>query len=189
MSDMIKFWLNECCHLQSKASNLLESYQYKHDWIRHGDIGGIHAKPTGKYFEPDETGELFIAQGVWYDPPSLHNSVEEPLLFDVIAWHPENPRQWYFYHGEMGLILGERAYFEASLFDEHLSLYSTPFSWLRSGCKGSVLLDHHGLNRLYRLKEVVCEDVAHGTRIEKGLSLYYLQNMPRLSIPAHGGVA
>ncbi|MCB1782974.1 MAG: hypothetical protein KDI13_03185 [Alphaproteobacteria bacterium] len=184
--NLISFWLHQC-NARTQAYDLLENYQYCHNWIAHGDLGGIYARITGRYFELDEDGDFFVAQAVWYDPPSLHNPVEEPLLIDVIAWHPQKPKQWYFYRGEPGLILGERALFDARIFQESLTLHSTPFNWLRAGCKGCVLLDQHGLNHLYGLKDVVCEDIAHGTRIEEGLSLYYLKNMPRLSVPAHGG--
>jgi hypothetical protein len=163
--------------------NCHRSVGYCHDWLKCGDLGGIHARPTGKYFEPDNDGDFFIAQAVWYDQPSAYNYVEEPALFDIIAWHPENPRQWYYLRGETGLILGEKAMFEAGTFGEPLQLHSSPLTWLRSGCKGSVLLDHHALNRLYGLQDVVCEDVAHGTRIEIGLALYHKRNSPRLSVP------
>lgn len=70
------------------------------------------------------------------------------------------------------------------MFGEPLQLHSSPLAWLQSGCKGSVLLDHRGLNHLYGLQDVVCEDVAHGTRIERGLALYHKRNFPRLSVPA-----
>lgn len=189
INDIISFWLYQC-NERDAAYDLLTSYQYSHKWTQYGDLGGIYAKPSGKYFEPDDNGDLFIAQAIWYDIPCILNYVEEPLLFDVIAWKPEAPRQWYFYRGESGLILGEKAIFEASIHKKPLILHSTPFAWLRSGCKGCVLLDCHGLNRLYGLKNVICEDVAHGTRIEQGLSLYYRKNMPHLSVPAqNGGIA
>jgi len=188
-SDLVKFWLNECCPLQLKSCNLLASYQYCHNWLKYGDIGGIHAKVSGKFFTLDDGGEFYIAQAVWYDQPTAHNYVDAPCLFDIIAWQPDAPRQWYFLRGEAGLILNEKALFEAGLWKEPLTLRSTPFAWLRAGCVGSVLLDHHGLNRLYGLSEIVCEDLAHGNRVEAGLSHYYRKNMPRLSVPAFQGGA
>lgn len=182
MFDLTQYWLNRC---QTKKSyDLLSEYQYRHDWCQYGDIGGLNVRLSGKFFEQDDDGDFMIAQPVWLDPPSLYNPVEKPLLFDLIVWHPEDPHRWYFMRGEPGLILGERALFKSSICREPLLLHTTPFAWLKSGCTGSVLLDHHGLNKLYCLKEVVCEDINHGTRIEKGLSMYYLKNMPRISVPA-----
>jgi len=186
-NDLIKFWLNQC-NKRDKANALLKKYQYHHDWIKQGELGGLHARVNNKYFEPDENGKFYIAQAIWHDTPSARNYVEKPLLFDIIAWHPDNPRKWYSYCGETGLYLGEKAHFEASIHKEPLTLHSTPLAWLRSGCKGCALLDHHGLNRLYGLQEVICEDVAHGTRVEQGLSLYYKRNMPRISVASQVGV-
>lgn len=180
--DNIPYWLNHCHTDQPYA--LLESYGYKHDWIKHGDIGAVKATTSGKYFELDECGDLMVVQGVWYDTPALYNPVDEPMLFDVISWHPASPRKWYFLRGECGLILGEKSLFQSSILHKPLRLHATPFGWLKSGCEGSVILDHHGLNRLYGLKELVCEDIEHGTRLEKGLNMYYRTNIPRLRVPA-----
>lgn len=178
----ISFWLNNC--QSDHAYKTLSDYGYEHNWILHGDIGGIHARISGKYFEPDEDGDFFIAQPVWESQPCLYNYVEEPILYDIIAWHPSKPGDWYFYRGETGLILNEWELLESSLYKEPVKLHSTPFAWLQSGCEGSVLLDHHGLSKLYGLSEVVCEDIEHGTRLEKGLSMYYRANLPHLTVPA-----
>ena len=178
--DNISFWLDYC--QAPKAYTLLEKHGYKHDSIQHGDIGGIKAKISGKFFERCERGNFMIAQAIWEDTPSISNLVEEPILFDIITWHPESHHRWYFLRGEHGLILSERSVFESSIFGDPLTLHSTPFAWLKSGCQGSVLLDQHGLNRLYGLNEVICENTDHGKRLERGLSMYYMKNMPRLSV-------
>lgn len=185
---LTSFWLNQC-NESGKAYKLLESYQYHHKWTKYGDLGGIHARISGKYFEHDENGVFYIAQAVWYDTPCMLNYVESPCLQDIIAWHPDNPSKWYFYRGETGLILGEKAYFESGVFHTPLPIKATPFSWLKSGCQGITLLDHHGLNKLYGLKEVVCEDMAHGLRLEKGLNIYFRRSIPSISIPKHNGGA
>ncbi len=184
MSDLISFWLNQCNPASKKTYDLLAQYQYNHDWIKHGDLGGLNVKTSGKYFEPDECGEYMIAQGIWYDQPSLSNWVDESMLFDVIAWHPEEPKRVYFYRGEPSLILGERFMFEANILGKPLMLKRSPFDWLKSGCEGSVLLDKHSLSRLYGLNDVVCTDVDHGERIQAALSQRYLENIPNISIPS-----
>lgn len=176
----ISFWLNHC--QSDHAYSLLAQYGYKHDWIKHGDIGGITARISGRFFEWDKDGDFYIAQPIWRDIPSGKNLVTEPILYDVIAWTPSNPAQWYFLRGEHNLILGEKAMHRASICNEPIQLHATPFAWLKAGCRGSVLLDCHGLDRLYGLSEVVCESVDQGKRIKKGLSMYYLKNMPRLSV-------
>ena len=178
---MIEFWLRR--HQSKEAYALLKEHDYEHDWIKHGDLSGFSVRVSGKFFEPDEDGDFMIVQAVWDDPPSPSNWVENPILQDIICWHPEKPQQWYFLRGEAGVILGEKALFESSLFREPLTLHSTPFDWLKSGCEGSALLDHHGLNKLYGLKGVICEDIEHGTRIEKGLSMYYRTHMPQIAVP------
>ncbi len=182
MRDLIRFWLDHC--QSSRAYSLLEEHGYIHNSYMHGDIGGLNARMSGRFFELDENGEFMIAQAVWRDTPSPSNPVGDPILYDIIAFHPGRPNKWYFLRGEPGLILGEKAHHRASLFDEPLIIHSNPFSWLTSGCVGSVLLDHHGLNQLYGLHEIICENVEHGTRIETGLSIYYKTNMPRFSVPA-----
>lgn len=99
-------------------------------------MGGCNARVEGKFFDPDPDGEFYIVQGVWRDIPSLDNplSEDELILFDLIAWHPKEPRQWYFLRGEAGRTLGERAMSDALLIDRPLQLHRTPFAWLQSGC-------------------------------------------------------
>ncbi len=184
---LVSFYINHCFATE-RAEILLQSYGYEHNALSFGYVGGSNVKTSGRYFEPNAEGEFMIVQAVWHDIPSMDNPLAEDdlLLFDLICWHPKEPRKWYFLRGEAGLILGEKAMFEASVFEKPLQLHRTPFAWLQSGCRGSVLLDHHGLNRLYGLQsEVICENIEHGERIEKGLSLYYRKNMPRITIPAH----
>jgi hypothetical protein len=167
--DNTSFWLN-CCQ-SSKAHKVLRHHSYNHDPIKHGDLGGIKARISGKFFEWDRDGDFYIAQAVWREAPSLNNPVEFPILYDIIAWQPDSPHQWYFLRGEAGLVLGEKSLSRANLIDEPLRLHSTPMAWLKSGCKGSVLLDHYGLGKLYGLQNIICENIEHGTRLERDLSM------------------
>lgn len=182
--DNISFWLYQC--QSARAYEVLAAYGYKHSSVLHGDIGGATVRVSGRFWELDEGGNYMIIQPVWYDTPSLANPVDEPLLFDLIAWHPRKPEKWYFYRGERGLILGEKPLFEADVFHNPLQLHRTPFAWLKAGCQGSVLLDKHSLNRLSGLKEVVCEDVNQGVRLKEALYAHHLMGMPHLTVPAGG---
>lgn len=184
---LLNVFVNQCFETD-KADAVLEEYGYRHEPFRLGYVGGGNVRISGRYFEPDPEGAFMIVQGVWHDVPSLDNPLPDEglLLYDLICWHPKTPLKWHFFRGEAGLILGERAMFEASTFAETLQLHRTPFSWLQSGCAGSVLLDQNALGRLYGLQgEVICESLEHAERIDKCLSLYYRTNMPRLSVSAH----
>lgn len=177
----ISYWLKHCHDAEPYV--LLEQFQYKHDWLALGDLGGMRARISGKFFEWDSDGDFYVMQGVWRDIPAPLNPVDEPILYDVICWHPDRPQRWHFLRGECGLILGERAVHRANICNEALQLYRTPFDWLKAGCNGAVLLDKYGLNRLYGLPELICENVEHGKSIEVALHSYYLSNIPRLSVP------
>ncbi len=167
------------------AQALLRDHGCLFDPWETGYQGGAKIRVSGRFFQHDEGGNFCVVTPVYLGPtPTLREPVENPVIADLVAWHPSNPGKWHFLRGEAGLILGERAMFEASIFGEPLRLYRTPFAWLQTGCAGSVLLDHHGLNRLYGLREVVCKNIEHGERIERGLSLFYRKNMPSISVPA-----
>ncbi len=184
---LLSFFVSKCFETD-RAEALLEEYGYRHEPFRLGYVGGGNVRISERYFEPDPEGNFMIVQGVWHDIPSMDNPLEEDelLLFDLIAWHPDKPRKCYFLRGEPGLILGEKAMSNALLVDKPLQLHRTPLGWLQSGCAGSVLLDTHSIGRLSGLQgEVICEDIEHAERIERGLGLYHKTNMPRLSVPAH----
>lgn len=185
MKNLISFWLNSC--QSGEGYDLLRCYGYEHDQFNHGDIGGAKVKTADSFFEYDNSGEFMILQAVWEDQPARGNEVRHPIIYDIIAWHPRSPRKWFFLRGEPCLILGERAYFDATIHHEPLLLKPHPLAWLKSGCEGAVLLDHHGLNRLYGLKKVICANEAHSHRVRKGLQQYYLLNTPDVYIqPSEG---
>lgn len=165
---------------------MLERYNYKHDWIRLGDLGGFTVKISGKYFELDENGSLMVAQGVWENQPSLSNYVEEPLLFDIIAWHPSQPYKWFYLRGETGLILGEKSLFEAQIFGMPLYVYETPLEWLKAGMKGIVLLDFYSLHCLIGIEQVVFTNPHFGQKIKNRLTAFIYKGFPKFCIDQKG---
>ncbi len=182
--NLLAIFVNEYFRADA-AQALLQDYGCLFNPWETGYQGGATIRVEGGFFQPDEAGVFHIITPIYVGPtPTLREPVQNPVIADLVAWHPSKPGRWHFLRGEAELILGERAMFEAVMFGEPLQLNRTPFAWLQAGCKGSVLLDHHGLNRLYGLPEIICENVEHGERIEHGLNLYYRKNMPSISVPA-----
>ncbi len=178
----IVFWLNYCISYSPQVYKALAQAGYHHDWIRHGDLGGIRAQIDGRFFEPDPDGEFWIAQPVWVEQPTGFHYVENPILEDLIAWQPAQPDIWYFLRGETGLILGEENLVFAQLAGEKAVLHRTPLDWLKAGRKGAVLLDEHGLHRLLDVAEIVCADVKHGTEVKEKLNRHCLRQMPKFYV-------
>lgn len=183
-NEIISWWLLEACRHGCFAIKLLAEHGYIYDWIRHGDIGGARVKVHGRYFELDPDGQFMILQAVWHDIPSLFNWVESPLLFDVIAWHPKRPGRWYYLRGEAGLVIGEKAMFEALMFDERLLVHATPFEWIKSGCMGVVILDVGALHRLLGIKEVAFTDKQFAADVRKRLLRFVLKDVPKIYVSA-----
>lgn len=183
MKNNISFWLEYCISSTPQTYTLLEQAGYQHDWIQHGDLGGIKAWIDGNFFSPDPEGAYWIAQPVWYsETPTPIHYVENPILDDIIVWQPEQPERWYFFRGETGLILGEQNLLYSQLTGEKAVLHRTPFEWLKAGSTGAVLLDKHGLHRLLDVQEIVCMDVNYGAQIKERLNSYCLRQMPRFYI-------
>ncbi len=147
MTDIISYWLENCIYGSLQAYKALAQAGYQHDWIRHGDLGGIKARIDGRFFEPDRYGEFWVAQPIWVEQPTGFHYVEDLILEDIIVWKPLQPDIWHFLRGETGLILGEENLVYAQLAGEKAVLHRTPLDWLKAGRKGAVLLDEHGLHR------------------------------------------
>ncbi len=186
MYDLIPFWLYQCRSFE--AYKRLSKYGYKHDLV-HGDIGAIRANVSGFFIEPDEQADYLIAQAVWYNTPSVHNYVPEPVLYDIIAWHPDRPNEWYFTRGEHGLVLGYKALWTASMCEQPLLLHSTPLEWLLAGCEGSVLLDSHATSHLYGLSNIICPNLDYALLIEVRLTNHYKQNTPSIAVRQSEAIA
>ena len=91
MTDIISHWLENCIYGSLQAYKALAQAGYQHDWIRHGDLGGIRARIDGRFFEPDRYGEFWVAQPIWVEQPTAFHYVENPILEDIIAWQPAQP--------------------------------------------------------------------------------------------------
>ena len=104
-------------------------------WARVIDIGG-------RCFTPDPAGNVMLIQPVWAGPaPSIFQAVEHPVLFDLIAWHIEEPTQWWYRIGDPGGVLGADLLDLAHAEDLPISFATTPLIWLQGNCRGAVLLD------------------------------------------------
>ena len=44
----------------------------------------------GRCYTPSHAGDVMVIQPVWAGPaPSIYQAVEHPVIFDLIAWHPD----------------------------------------------------------------------------------------------------
>jgi hypothetical protein len=101
-------------------------------------------------------------------------------LEDLIAWYPVRPDRWWR-RRRVTRLLGEDAVLRAMGCREPLSLWRSPFQWLRMGCQGAVVLNWPlALPILRCVGEIVAEDVDHGDDIERRLRE---KRGPRLTVP------
>ena len=141
--DLMPEWLATSA-LNSRQSRQLEDLGVTREgidragglsWSRVTDIGG-------RCYSPSPAGDVMLIQPVWAGPaPSIFQAVEHPVLFDLIAWRPEDPTQWYYRIGDHGGVLGAYHLDLAHAEDLPISFAITPLIWLQGNCRGAVLLD------------------------------------------------
>ena len=73
--------------------------------------------------------------------PGLFSDVEEPLLLDLLAFHPSQPEFWLYRIGAPGLILGEDIYCDALRSGAPFRAFTTPVDFLVNNCCGAVWPD------------------------------------------------
>ncbi len=110
--------------------------------LRAGDLGVERIATTGRIYTPHPGGFPAIIMAIWSPaPPSIYCSVEGPEILDLLALRLDKPETWWRRVGELGLVLGEDRYLEATQTSAPLKVFDSPLAWLRSGCQGSVFLD------------------------------------------------
>ena len=91
----------------------------------------------------------FSDDGSWRaDPsgaPAVLASVHDRYgdLVDLVAWLPDKPSAWWLRYGDECPILGAADLAQAAWYQEPVSLYSTPESWLRARCRARDGDHHH----------------------------------------------
>lgn len=104
-------------------------------WARVSTVGG-------RCYAPSPAGDVMVIQPVWTGPaPSIFQTVEHPVLADLIAWHPERPTRWWYRIGDHGAVLGAFHLELAHAEELPIRFALTPLSWLQGDCRGAVLLD------------------------------------------------
>ena len=109
---------------------------------RAGGLAWSRITTAGRAFDFAHHGVPAVIQPVWRGPaPSIECAVDHPILADLIAWRPGAPGQWWYLWGADTPTLGDE-YVEDAHALGPLYCHLTPLDWLRSGCRGAVLLDH-----------------------------------------------
>ena len=108
---------------------------------RAGGLAWSRIATAGRAFDFDHSGTPAVIQPVWRGPaPSIYQGVEHPVLADLIAWRPAEPARWWYRWGCDTPALGDE-YVEDAHALGPLYCHRTPLDWLRSGCRGTVLLE------------------------------------------------
>lgn len=175
--DLINFWLNDC-YAPERAEEILYEHGISYNGRLLGEVKIIYGSPSGCYIEPSSEGVEMIAVPVWYEIPCLLSPVDDPCLFDIIAFNPQEPKKWYFLRKEYGLILGERNLFNASINNDPLVVHRTPLDWLANGCQGIVLLSQSSISRLQGTHKITGPDTGFLHKIIKNLRSRKLQDIP-----------
>ena len=108
---------------------------------RAGGLAWSRITTAGRGFDFDHGGAPAIVQPVWRGrAPSIYAGVGHPVLADLIAWRPAEPARWWYRWGCDTPALGDE-YVEDAHAVGPLYCHRTPLDWLRSGCRGTVLLE------------------------------------------------
>ena len=118
----------------------------RHIANRAGGLAWDRVVVAGRGFDFGHDGIPAVIQPVWRGPaPSLETGVEYPVLADLIAWHPTEPFLWWYRWFADSPALGdeyiEAAHTAAQADAQMIECHLTPLDWLRSGCRGTVLLE------------------------------------------------
>ncbi len=109
---------------------------------RAGGLGAAQIHRTGRTFSFAGYGRLQVIMPVWSGAaPGRFSYVEEPLLLDLLAFHPSAPEFWLYRVGAPGLILGENVYVDALRSGAPFKAFATPLEFLENDCRGAVWLD------------------------------------------------
>ena len=115
---------------------------------RAGGLAWSRITTAGRAFDFAHDGIPAVIQPVWRGPaPSIYQGVLHPVLADLLAWRPAEPGRWWYRWGCDTPALGDEYVDDAHQHHHPLICHLTPLEWLRSGCRGTVLLDiaeHYG---------------------------------------------
>ena len=110
--------------------------------LRAGGLAWSRITTAGRAFDFDHGGIPAVIQPVWLGPaPSIYQGVEHPILADLIAWRPAEPALWWYRWGCDSPALGDEYVDDAHRYHHPLVCHLTPLEWLRSGCRGTVMLE------------------------------------------------
>lgn len=140
--DLTAEWLGTSS-LNSRQRKQLEDLGITRGAIqRAGDLGWARIATVGRCYTPSPAGDVKMILPVWAGAaPSIYQSVEHPVLADLIAWHPEQPTRWHYRLGTPGAVLGADNLELAHAEELPISFATTPLDWLRGDCRGGVLLE------------------------------------------------
>ena len=110
--------------------------------LRAGDLGVARIATCGQLYMPAPDGFPVLTMAAWSPaPPSIYCAVENPVIMDLIAFRTDAPATWWYRLGNLGLVLGEDRYLDATETGAPLKVFDSPLAWLRSNCDGTVFLD------------------------------------------------
>ncbi len=108
---------------------------------RAGGLAWSRITIFGRGFDLSPAGVPAVIQPVWRGAaPSIYQAMENPVLDELIAWRPAEPGQWWYRWGASWPALGDHYIDAAHINGDPLQCHLTPLSWLRGGCRGTVML-------------------------------------------------
>jgi hypothetical protein len=101
---------------------------------------------------------------------------------DLIAWLPDNPGRWWHRAG-VANFLNFEAVERADFFEEPLSLWATPLSWLQAGGEGAVVLDERAHLPLWfgGITKIDCESLELARQIKRRITAQE-QRLPKIYV-------
>ncbi len=141
--DLMAEWLATPSLSSRQLQPLLDLGVTREAIHRAGGLGWTRVSTMGgRCYTPNDTGDVMVVQSVWGGAaPSIFKAVENLVLADLIAWHPEEPTRWHYRIGDPGAVLGADLLDLAHAEGLPISFALTPIAWLQGGCIGAVLLE------------------------------------------------
>ena len=135
--------------------------------------------PAPRRFCLDPTGEVSAIIEV------LEVAAGERWLIDLVAWPIDRPSDFATAIGHADVLGGDQLTNPSSFFgDRPLQVHRTPRAWLRTGCRGVVLLDERrgGIRLADALGRLLAEDLDHARALHRAMGRAFPTR--RIRVPA-----
>jgi len=152
-------------------------------------VASIRIDKAG-HFDFANDGRLAFLLPVYDDPASVDGDYSHHYMrgmIDIVGWMPDDPAKFWLHTGVAWALGSDQARIASWGNSGPLRVHRSPVDWLRSGCRGTVVIDQktNGPDRLGRVKHLIASNRQHAQRLKKWTTPAQAK-LPRISYSVAG---